>query len=128
MVSFAILMDEALTESARDHRGGGRGAARRRFRSAESGRLLSQLHERTAGGTSGLTPLQDQLARIQQLNSIEQVVEHFGYLQHVGVQTPIGYYVDQDDKDSTQYLVAIVQSGTTLPDRDYYLGGRSRST
>jgi predicted metalloendopeptidase len=30
-------------------------------------------------------------------------------------------FVDQDDKDSSQYLAAVVQSGTTLPDRDYYL-------
>jgi len=69
----------------------------------------------------GLAPLQDELAKITDLENTADVVRQFGHLQQIGVRTPIGMYVDQDDKNSTQYLVAVVQSGTTLPDRDYYL-------
>lgn len=69
----------------------------------------------------GIKPLRGELAKLDKLASITDVVRHFGYLQTVGVGTPIGFYVDQDDKDSTRYLAALVQSGTTLPDRDYYL-------
>ena len=69
----------------------------------------------------GLAPLAEELAKIDQLQTHADVVRHCGSLQQLGVPTPIGFYVDQDDKNSTQYLAAIVQSGTTLPDRDYYL-------
>ncbi len=69
----------------------------------------------------GLEPLSAELAMIDQLQTLTDVVRCFGSLQHLDVSTPIGFYVDQDDKNSTQYLAAIVQSGTTLPDRDYYL-------
>ncbi|MCA9171773.1 MAG: M13 family metallopeptidase, partial [Planctomycetales bacterium] len=69
----------------------------------------------------GLEPLRDLLTQIDQLDSVPAVVEFFGKLQPIGIGGAIGFYVDQDDKDSTRYLAAIVQSGTTLPDRDYYL-------
>jgi len=69
----------------------------------------------------GIEPLAEELARIGQLASHEQLVEHFGYLAQLGVSTPIRLIVDQDDKNSTQYLTSIIQGGTTLPDRDYYL-------
>lgn len=69
----------------------------------------------------GIKPLRSELAKLDKLTSKTDVVRHFGYLQTAGVGTPIGFFVDQDDKDSTRYLAALVQSGTTLPDRDYYL-------
>ena len=69
----------------------------------------------------GIKPLRSELAKLDKLASKTDVVRHFGYLQTVGVGTPIGFFVDLDDKDSTRYLAALVQSGTTLPDRDYYL-------
>ncbi|MDP6059842.1 MAG: M13 family metallopeptidase, partial [Pirellulaceae bacterium] len=69
----------------------------------------------------GIKPLRSELAKLDKLTSKTDVVRHFGYLQTAGVGTPIGFFVDLDDKDSTRYLAALVQSGTTLPDRDYYL-------
>ena len=49
------------------------------------------------------------------------MIQHFGYLGTLGVESPIGFYVDQDDMDSKRYLPMVIQSGTSLPDRDYYL-------
>jgi predicted metalloendopeptidase len=69
----------------------------------------------------GLRPLQAEIAKIEKLADKNEVVRHFGYCETIGVGGPIGFFVDQDDKDSTQYLAGIIQSGTTLPDRDYYL-------
>ncbi len=69
----------------------------------------------------GIKPLREELEKIDNLYSMEEVVQHFAYLQSIDVGGPIGFYVDQDDKNSTQYLPAIVQSGLSLPDRDYYL-------
>ncbi len=67
------------------------------------------------------SPLKTELATIDGLKSREDVVLYFGHLQRIGVTTPMGLFVTIDAKDSTRYLAALVQSGTTLPDRDYYL-------
>ena len=69
----------------------------------------------------GIKPLEEEIAKIRALDSKEAVVKHFGYLKARGVQTPMGFFVTQDNKNSTQYLAALMQSGTTLPDRSYYL-------
>ena len=69
----------------------------------------------------GIDPLKDRLAAIDKLNSHEDVFKFFGDMQQAGVKTPVAFFVSQDAKNSTQYLVQIIQSGTSLPDRDYYL-------
>lgn len=69
----------------------------------------------------GYSPLKEEIEKIQALETHAQVLEHFGYLQKIGVGTPIGFGVTIDAKDSTRYLSAMIQSGTSLPDRDYYL-------
>lgn len=69
----------------------------------------------------GIEALRGELAAIDQISSHDELVAHFGHLDALGIRTPIGFYVDQDDKDSSRYLAVIVQAGTSLPDRDYYL-------
>ncbi len=82
--------------------------------------FLSYMDEATID-QRGLGPLVDALAKIEKLRTKEEVVEHFGALQAFDVTTPIGFYVDLDDKNSAQHLAVVTQSGTSLPDRDYYL-------
>jgi predicted metalloendopeptidase len=69
----------------------------------------------------GLEPLQAELKKIDELSTPQELVRHWGYLETIGIGSPVTFYVDQDDKDSSQYLAVVSQSGTTLPDRDYYL-------
>ncbi len=69
----------------------------------------------------GATPLQNELERIDEIHELNQLPSHFGRLNTIGVQTPLAFFVTQDAKDSTRYLSALIQSGTTLPNRDYYL-------
>ncbi len=82
--------------------------------------FLSYMDETTID-QRGVEPLKAELAKIDQLSNKPAIVEHMGYLQTLDVGGPIGFYVDQDDKNSTQYLAVVIQSGTSLPDRDYYL-------
>ncbi|MEZ6121915.1 MAG: M13-type metalloendopeptidase [Planctomycetaceae bacterium] len=70
---------------------------------------------------AGMTPLAEDLAAIARLNDMEDVFRHLGTQQKIGVGGPVGFFVDADPKDSNRHLAAVVQSGTTLPDRDYYL-------
>ena len=69
----------------------------------------------------GLAPLQDELAAINELATATDVIEYFGRAGTMGIESPIGFLISTDDKNSSRYLAAVVQSGTTLPDRDYYL-------
>ena len=71
--------------------------------------------------TRGWQPLLSHWTRIEQLSSREEIFQYWAELRQIGVRTPCGFFVDQDDRNSTAYLVAVVQSGTTLPDREYYL-------
>ncbi len=69
----------------------------------------------------GIQPLQTELKAVQSLENAEQLIRLLGRWQSKGVGGPIGFFVGTDAKDSTRYLAADSQSGTTLPDRDYYL-------
>lgn len=70
---------------------------------------------------AGLQPIRRELQAIQALQSTEDAFRHLGYLQTIGVGGPVAFFVTTDAKDSSRYLAAVFQSGTTLPDRDYYL-------
>jgi putative endopeptidase len=69
----------------------------------------------------GWQPLAAEWARIEQLQTPDELMRHWAVLRQIGVRTPCGFFIDQDDRNSTVYLAAVVQSGTTLPDREYYL-------
>ena len=69
----------------------------------------------------GAAPIEDELAKIDAIESKEDLIRNFGAMDQMGVTTPFGAYISQDAKVSTQYIVHLVQNGTTLPNRDYYL-------
>lgn len=69
----------------------------------------------------GIEPLREELAAIDAVSSTDQLIQLLGSWQSKGLGGPIGFFVSTDAKDSSRYLAAVSQSGTTLPDRDYYL-------
>ncbi|MCE9679898.1 M13 family peptidase [Shewanella sp. AS1] len=69
----------------------------------------------------GTTPLKGQLAAIANVKTHDELVSLMGSLLINGSGIPLGFYVNNDAKKSTQYGVYVNQSGLTLPDRDYYL-------
>jgi putative endopeptidase len=69
----------------------------------------------------GIQPLQSQLDAINALATTEDVVRFFGKVNIIGIGSPFGFGIGTDDKNSSRYLSAVSQGGTTLPDRDYYL-------
>ncbi len=68
----------------------------------------------------GLTPLQPDLERIVSVKTKKDLVSLMAYFIRMGVQTPFYYYINQDQKQSDQYISYVGQSGLGLPDRDYY--------
>ncbi len=74
----------------------------------------------------GLTPIQPALAQIAAIRNSGQLAAAFGIANRVGLDVPIGLYVDQDLKDSSVYSAYVGQGGIGLPDRDYYLEDNPR--
>jgi putative endopeptidase len=68
----------------------------------------------------GLTPLKDELARVDKITDVKSLVAEFAHLETIGVQTPFGAYAGQDDRNSEKIIMQLSQSGIGLPNRDYY--------
>lgn len=69
----------------------------------------------------GAKPLAEEFARIDAVTSTDEFPELMAHHQLAGIGGIYGAYVYQDAKQSDTYTVYFVQSGTGLPDRDYYL-------
>jgi Predicted metalloendopeptidase len=69
----------------------------------------------------GATPLQAGLAEIAATTTKQELLLLSAELNRIGVQIPAAIYINNDEKQSDQYITYIVQSGLGLPDRDWYL-------
>ena len=74
----------------------------------------------------GLKPLQSRFDRIDALKSYKDFPEFFAtnFMESMG--NPIAFYIGTDEKSSTEHLATMVQSGLSLPDRDYYIVDNER--
>ncbi|MFC1785625.1 peptidase M13, partial [Candidatus Neomarinimicrobiota bacterium] len=68
----------------------------------------------------GLQPLANEFKLIENVQSWDGLAELFAHHTIIGVQRPFTYWVDQDKKNSEEYILYFHQSGLGLPDRDYY--------
>lgn len=69
----------------------------------------------------GLSPLKTNLMQIDKLKTHTDLAVLWGEWQAYGIGIPLELYIDQDDKQSDQYITGAYQSGLGLPDREYYL-------
>jgi predicted metalloendopeptidase len=84
------------------------------------GAFYKSFMDESAIEAAGIDPLMPEMEKIDNLKTTEDVIRHFGYLQQLGIGGPIAFFVGADAKSSKEHLAAVFQSGTTLPDRDYY--------
>ncbi len=75
----------------------------------------------------GLSPLKPVFATIDGLKDSKHLPALLARLHTQGLPGGFGFFVGQDMKNSTRYLGNLIQSGTGLPDRDYYLKDDTRS-
>lgn len=75
----------------------------------------------------GFEPLVPELNSIRALVTKAEIIERFAHLRKIGVSTPVATFVTVDAKNSSQYQVRAIQSGITLPNRDYYLNDDDKS-
>lgn len=75
----------------------------------------------------GISPLKDELNKIDQVKDIKGLIEEFAHLSTIGVTTPLGTYAGQDAKNSGKIVLQLGQDGIGLPDRDYYFNTDAHS-
>jgi putative endopeptidase len=68
----------------------------------------------------GITPLKDELARIDAAKDLNAVLDEAFALQPLGVDAFFDFGVAQDEKASDVMAVHLEQGGLGLPERDYY--------
>ena len=76
---------------------------------------------------AGVTPLKPDFDAINSIKTVGDVINVTARLQKKGVNALFSFYVDQDAKNSTQYLASAGQGGLGLPDRDYYFKDDERT-
>ncbi|MBV9496264.1 MAG: M13 family metallopeptidase [Acidobacteria bacterium] len=69
---------------------------------------------------AGITPLQPELDRINQIASLTDLQAEIARLHAMNVDNVFDFHSIQDAKNSTEVIGEISQSGLGLPDRDYY--------
>jgi putative endopeptidase len=102
--------------------------------SAKKGSAAQQISDFFATGmdekkidAAGLTPLKDELARIDKISSLTDVQEVIAYFHTYGMETLFSGSVYQDFMDNKIFKFYLMQSGLGLPDRDYYVKEDQRS-
>ncbi|AZI36182.1 peptidase M13 family protein [Caenibius tardaugens NBRC 16725] len=73
---------------------------------------------------AGLAPAQPYLTRIYGADSLAKLADLFG---RPGFPSPIGAWLEVDDKKPDSYIIGIGAGGMGLPDRDYYLKTDAKS-
>ncbi len=77
---------------------------------------------------SGARPILKDLQAIDGISNIKDLLSHLLKLRKAGAAGGLfNAFVGQDPKDINVYRITMGQSGTTLPDRDYYLKNDPRS-
>jgi putative endopeptidase len=70
---------------------------------------------------AGASPLAGALEKIAQIKGHKELITELARLHMAGNTALFGFAVEQDEKQSTQYAVYLVQGGLGLPERDYYV-------
>src|SRR3984957_1374298 len=74
----------------------------------------------------GIKPLRAELQLAAGIRHASDIGPLMGYLDRIGIASPLAASVRPDSKHSAQYALWISQSGLGLPDRDYYLSDDTR--
>ncbi len=76
---------------------------------------------------AGTKPLEPWLAKVAAVKSAEGLPALLAELHKNRLGAGFGFFVGQDQKESTRYIVMMGQGGLGLPDRDYYLKDDEKS-
>ena len=84
------------------------------------GDLYASFMDTTRISSLGATPLAPWLARVQAVNSKEELFTLIGEFQRQGIGGFVGLYVDNDRENTEIYRLFVEQGGLSLPNESYY--------
>ena len=124
--SFAILRERSQEAVRAIIEAEGRAQAAPGSNSQKVGDLYKSFMDEARIESLGITPLNDELARISRIGDARDLPAAFAHAAQIGVRLPFTVTVGADQRNSDQYAVQISQSGLGMPDRDYYLRNDGR--
>src|SRR6218665_530258 len=77
---------------------------------------------------TGIAPLKEEFARIDAIKNTDDLLNTVAHLYTMEVGSMFGFSVSKDEKNSSQYIVALGQIRLGLPERDYYFNPDARTT
>jgi len=87
---------------------------------AKVGAVYASFMDTDAVEAAGVEPLRLDLALVEGATSSADLTGALGALQRTGAGGAVGFWVDNDAKDPTRYVVYLYQGGLGLPDESYY--------
>ncbi|MBO9553642.1 M13 family metallopeptidase [Cellulomonas sp.] len=87
---------------------------------AKVGAVYASFMDTDAVEAAGVQPLRLDLALVEAATSAADLTGALGALQRTGAGGAVGFWVDNDAKDPTRYVVYLYQGGLGLPDESYY--------
>jgi|SRR5579862_411222 len=91
------------------------------------GDLYASAMDEARAEADGAKPLDGEMKRIAAIASVNDLQDEIAHLQAMHVGVPFSLHAAQDEKQSTEVIVNLEQSGLGLPDRDYYTQGDEQS-
>ena len=76
----------------------------------------------------GINPIRDDLRRISSINNYDDIAIYMAESNRMSVQSPFVFFIDQDPKNSTEYIGFFHQSGLGMPDKSYYFDDKFAET
>lgn len=87
---------------------------------AKVGALYASFMDTEAIEAAGVAPLRADLALVESATTQAELTGALGALQRTGGVGALGFWVDNDAKDPSRYVVYLTQAGLGLPDESYY--------
>jgi putative endopeptidase len=86
------------------------------------GDLYASFIDEAGADAKGMAPVKPMITKIKAMKTKADVAALAAEMSRAGIfYGPFAGYVGQDDKNPSNYIVSMFQSGLGLPDRDYYL-------
>ena len=119
--SFNVLNDSIvarlrkLLETAAANKNAAKGSVEQKV-----GDLFATMMDSVSLNKNGLTPLNDEMAKINAMTDNKSLWAEAAHLMIIGPDVMFGFGVEQDAKISSKEVCTVGQGGMTLPAKDYY--------
>lgn len=85
------------------------------------GDLYASFMNEARADALGMSPIQGHLDRVAAVQNVADLARLSGALATIGIGSIAGDYIEPDAKNPSENIVTFLQSGTALPEREYYL-------